>query len=76
MEILNSTQKYAKAENVEIQLLSHKDVLTIMIEDDGIGYRENKSEKIAYGIGIKSINFRIGYLNGHLQTDRNDREPH
>ena len=45
MEILNSTQKYAKAENVEIQLLSHKDVLTIMIEDDGVGYRENKSEK-------------------------------
>jgi signal transduction histidine kinase len=67
-EALSNIIKHAKAQNVTLQLWIHNDVLSLMIEDDGVGFKtwEAKKEK---GIGLMNLETRVRLLNGILTLD-------
>lgn len=65
-EALNNIIKHANAQIVNIQLVKHNDILSLVIEDDGIGFNysemENKPECL--GIGLISMRERVSAFNG------------
>ncbi len=65
-ELINNVAKHAKAMNIVIQLLYHKDSLSISVEDDGIGMDTSKSTE---GLGMKNIRNRIKYLDGTFNLE-------
>lgn len=72
-ELIQNIIKHAKANNVIIQFNFRPNVLSITIEDDGIGFipeevvKDNK-------MGLKSIYSRMQALNAHF--DIHQRQPH
>lgn len=66
-ELLNNIQKHSKAQKATVQLIYEANLLTIIVEDDGIGIK-NKSNN-AEGIGLKHIQTRVAYLNAKLTID-------
>lgn len=67
-EISNNAIKHAEAKNIFIQLMKVENTLHITIEDDGKGFDINQvlTKK---GLGLKSIDSRVNYLNGHIHYD-------
>jgi signal transduction histidine kinase len=64
-ELLNNTTKHANANEILISFVKHKEYLSCIIEDDGVGFtKENKT-----GIGLKNITERVVALNGTIQID-------
>lgn len=60
-EITTNIIKHSRSENVKIEIDGDSGNLTIFIEDDGIGFDE---EKIVKGNGLLNIKNRISELNG------------
>jgi len=72
-EIISNIRKHAQAKTILIQILRHKKEVSLLIEDDGKGFNYKKA--IANGgIGLKSINSRVEFLDGKIvwdsQTDK------
>jgi signal transduction histidine kinase len=67
-ELVNNILKHANAKNVLIQLLQADNGLSIIVEDDGVGfnYATAKQKK---SLGLSSIESRIKYLQGNLDFD-------
>ncbi|MDG2448442.1 MAG: sensor histidine kinase [Saprospiraceae bacterium] len=67
-ELLNNIVKYAQADEVLLQLTYSDEWLNLTIEDDGKGFdiEQIDSEK---GMGLKSIEFRTGYVGGNYEID-------
>ncbi len=65
-ESLTNVIKYAQATKVSIQLISEANELTLMIEDDGIGFNLEKKNA---GIGLTNIAKRISNIGGKLNID-------
>lgn len=66
-EALNNTLKYAKAKNVTLEVvLKNKDVLHMVLKDDGVGFDMQKAHK---GNGMANMQTRAGRLNGKLYID-------
>ncbi|NTW34173.1 MAG: tetratricopeptide repeat protein [Bacteroidetes bacterium] len=61
-ELLNNTLKHAKASVIAVQIFKNKDVLIMIVEDDGIGIKKNDTKE--WGIGLKNIAGRVNALNG------------
>ncbi len=66
-ELVNNIIKHSQATIVNIQIIRHNNELTLMIEDNGIGFDVNKVNN--NGIGLKNIRSRIEYLNGNVNFD-------
>ncbi len=66
-ELVNNIIKHAQANNVHIQIIRHDNELTIMIEDNGVGFDSAKIK--SDGIGLKNIQSRIEYLHGSVNFD-------
>lgn len=64
-EAFTNISKHSQAAKVEINCTLHGDELTIMIEDDGVGFEPGNHE----GIGIKNIKERTQELKGKLSID-------
>lgn len=64
-EAIQNVLKHAKAKNLYIHLNKHKQHLSLLIEDDGIGILPNSKE----GLGFKNIEQRINMLNGSFTVD-------
>ena len=66
-ELTTNAYKHAKANQVMIQLndIPEEKSLSLMYEDDGIGFVPNHSE----GIGLKNLKRRIDELQGNLAID-------
>lgn len=62
-EALNNIVKYAKANEVLVQITYSEDWFDLTIEDDGVGFDPSRidSEK---GMGLKSIAFRTEFIGG------------
>ncbi|HEY1038830.1 MAG TPA: sensor histidine kinase, partial [Bacteroidia bacterium] len=67
-EVVSNIIKHAKANVISMQLIRHEDDLTIMIEDNGIGFDKAKIAQ-AEGIGLKNIISRVEFLNGQVDFD-------
>lgn len=67
MELVNNVVKHAKAKHASVQLYISDTSITIMVEDDGVGFASVKHEKS--GIGLLSVQSRVEALNGKFQVD-------
>ena len=67
-EIVNNIIKHAKASQISMQLIRHETELSIMIEDNGVGFDTNQLDNFE-GIGLKGIQTRIEFLNGTVHFD-------
>lgn len=65
-ELISNILKYAKANEVTIQLVKSKNGLNIIVEDNGIGFQ---TDKLHSGIGLKNIASRVDAFDGDLQID-------
>ncbi len=65
-EIIQNVLKHAKANNLNIHLNKYTKKLSLLIEDDGIGFATANS---ADGIGLQNIKNRVAFLNGKFQID-------
>ena len=66
-ELLNNTVKHAKADKVTIELLCGEEIISVVVQDDGIGSDytiEESSEND--GFGLFSIRERLQRLGGSL----------
>ncbi len=67
-EIVSNIIKHAKANHVSIQLIRDEKEISMMIEDNGVGFDTNKINDFD-GIGLKNIQSRIEFLNGRVDFD-------
>ncbi len=62
-EALNNIVKYAKANEVSVQITYSEDWFDLTIEDDGVGF-DTKNPDSEKGMGLKSIAFRTEFIGG------------
>ena len=67
-EIVSNIVKHAKASHISIQLIKHDTELTVMVEDNGVGFDTKKINNFD-GIGLKNIQSRIAFLKGSVNFD-------
>jgi len=65
-EALNNVCKYAKATRVRVSVKSEPTLVTVQIEDDGIGFDTGGPRSA--GHGISGMRFRIEQLNGSMSV--------
>ena len=67
-EAVNNIIKHSDAKNVNIQLMKDDSSISLIIEDDGKGF---KPALIKKGLELKNIETRIAYLGGETVFDAN-----
>lgn len=66
-EALNNALKYAKAQNVSLDVsMKRKDVLQMTLRDDGLGF---DLKGVKRGNGVNNMHVRAGRLNGKIYID-------
>lgn len=68
-ELVQNIFKHAHASRASVQLLYYPDLLRVVVEDDGIGDRSEKSYKIVPGMGLKNSTLRAEYIGASLHRD-------
>jgi len=63
-EMLHNIVKHARASQALLELVEHKDQVSILVEDDGVGIDEKRPVK---GKGLDTIRSKIAYLNGKIE---------
>jgi len=69
-ELLQNTVKHSRASHVLVQLNCHPDMISIIVEDNGIGF-DKVSSTTGEGMGLKGIRSRIRSLNGTVSFSNN-----
>jgi signal transduction histidine kinase len=67
-ELLGNILKHAEAKHAGVQLIQDGNQLTLMVEDDGVGFDIDKHNENP-GVGMKSIASRVDYLKGQVYWD-------
>lgn len=67
-EAVNNALKYGKANNILIQLSADNHEITLLIEDDGIGFNIEEIKQNG-GIGLKNMQLRTEILKGKFEID-------
>lgn len=67
-EVVNNIIRHANASHISLQLIRHEKELTVMIEDNGVGFDTSKIKE-SEGLGLKGIISRIDFLNGRVDFD-------
>jgi len=66
-ELLNNIIKHANAKNINIELQTTIEKLTLIIKDDGKGFDiNNKNVSLNRGNGLKNIQSRLYIINAHI----------
>lgn len=68
-EIVNNIIKHAQASIINIQLIKHQNELSLMVEDNGVGFVLDNILASGKGIGLKNIESRISLINGKVFFD-------
>jgi signal transduction histidine kinase len=63
-ELLHNTVKHAKASYALVQINCHPDIISVIVEDNGLGFDQNNC--VRKGRGIANMRSRIHSLNGTL----------
>lgn len=69
-ELSSNTFKYARAENVDINIEIGHDEIKLRYSDDGVGFDTKRARK---GIGLKSMLSRVEYYGGMISVES---QPH
>lgn len=67
-ELVHNVIKHAEARTVTIQVNRFKDMVNLMVEDDGQGFDVEKIKEKP-GLGLQSVAARVHDLNGVMQID-------
>ncbi len=67
-ELVQNVIKHAAATQVIIQLSCQEQILTVTVEDDGVGM-DSRDVHLNKGIGLKSIENRVKALNGNIEIE-------
>lgn len=67
-EVIANIIKHARASELTLQLIRHEKELSIMIEDNGVGFDTSQLNSFS-GIGLKNIISRIEFVNGSVHFD-------
>ncbi len=69
-ELVANIVKHARADEVTLQLVHHGPELTVLLEDNGVGFDLNEAlTRPEGGIGLRNLYSRIEYLGGRLDID-------
>lgn len=68
-ELINNIEKHSCATKASVQLLSSTTQITIMCEDNGIGFSTKENQM---GLGLNNITSRVNYLKGTIYIDSNN----
>ncbi len=67
-EVVSNIIKHAGATEIGLQLIKHEKDVSIIIEDNGLGFDASKIYEFE-GIGLKNIISRIEFINGTVHFD-------
>ncbi|MBF9223553.1 tetratricopeptide repeat-containing sensor histidine kinase [Hymenobacter ruricola] len=67
-ELVQNILKHARATEVTLQIIRHAEELTVLVEDNGVGFDPAALGPDA-GIGLKNIESRMAYLGGRANFD-------
>jgi signal transduction histidine kinase len=67
-EITSNIRKHANASTILLQVLGYNKEINLIIEDNGSGFDYEKALS-KNGLGIKSINSRVDFLDGTIEWD-------
>jgi signal transduction histidine kinase len=62
-ELSNNALEHAAAKNIFIQFSQHPKGLSLVVEDDGVGFDSGQMTK---GAGLQNVQSRVDYLKGHF----------
>jgi signal transduction histidine kinase len=65
-ELLNNVVKHSRATVVQLTLTKRNGYITLLLEDNGMGFSKEKSST---GIGMTSLNSRVKMINGEIKFD-------
>jgi PAS domain S-box-containing protein len=71
-EALNNVLKHARAEHVDIALERHDDHVSLIIEDDGMGFDASKAASATHGVGgvgLVGMRERAALIGADLQIE-------
>jgi two-component system NarL family sensor kinase len=71
-ELVQNIVKHAQASQITLQIIRNPEELTIMVEDNGVGFDPAALGEEA-GIGLKNIESRMAYLGGRGRLRRRFR---
>lgn len=63
-EGLTNCARHAKAQNIHVKLEDTSGKLSVLVEDDGVGFEQHKG--VAYGLGLLGMTERVRELCGEL----------
>ena len=67
-ELVQNILKHARATEITLQIVRHEHELTVLVEDNGVGFDPAALGEEA-GIGLKNIESRMAYLGGRVEFD-------
>jgi signal transduction histidine kinase len=67
-ELINNTIKHARATNIYLQLVKSETEITLMVEDNGVGFNMDETY-ILNGGGLSNIRSRVENLSGSIFID-------
>lgn len=68
-ELITNVIRHSNATEANIHLTKHDDTLNIMVEDNGEGFDSSGITLKSGGMGIKSIDRRVAFLNGTMNIE-------
>lgn len=68
-ELINNSVKHSKGKSIFVQLFEDENLITLSVEDDGVGFDKGKTET---GIGLSNIETRARFLSGTLIVESNE----
>src|SRR5262249_52027137 len=68
-EALNNVAKHAQARTVDVLLDGHPDLVSLIVEDDGIGFDAQQSIGTRHRFGVIGMRERAALLGGTLDVE-------
>ena len=68
-EALNNVLKHARAAHVDVALERHADHLSLIIEDDGVGFDPSNAPNASQGLGLVGMRERAALIGADLQVE-------
>lgn len=65
-ELLNNIIKHADATEASVIIKQHKDTISMIVSDNGIGFQELIPRRVGNGMGLKNIRNRVKLLEGRF----------
>lgn len=65
-ELITNCVRHAHCSRIHVNLIDHGDMLSLSVEDDGIGFDTGMNHR---GIGLRNVHSRASILGGHLTVE-------